>query len=186
MSSPGTPLSSLLDGLASTAPAPGAGAAAAWTGAIAAALVEMVSAIECRREDASPQAAARRDRAGELRPLVLALADEDVAAYGAVLAARGDRARFREALAAAAEPPLEIARNGAELCELAVDAAANARGGVRGEALAAVALANAAVCAAVPLVELNLGGAPGDPRLGEARELRARAQSLWCSASASP
>jgi len=186
VSSPGTPLASLLDGLASTAPAPGAGAAAAWTCAMAAALVEMVSAIELRREDASPQAAARRDRAGELRPLVLALADEDVAAYGAVLAARGDTARFREALAAAADPPLRIARCAAELCELAADAVANARGGVRGEALAAVALSNAAVSAALPLVELNLGGAPSDPRLREARELRAGAQSSWCSASASP
>ena len=186
MSSPGAPLSSLLDGLASVAPAPGAGAAAAWTGAIAAALVEMVSAIECRREDASPQAPARRDRAGELRPLVLALADEDIEAYGAVLAARGDRARLREALAAAADPPLRVARYAAELRELAVAAAADARGGVRGEALAAVALAGAAVAAAVPLVELNLGGAPADPRLGEARELRARVQSSWCSASASP
>ena len=177
MSSPGIPLPSLLEGLASVAPAPGAGAAAAWTGAMAAALVEMVSAIECRRDDPSPQAAARRDRAGELRPLVLALADEDVAAYGAVLAARGDQARFREALAAAADPPLRIARYGAELWELAVAAAANARGGVRGEALAAVALAGAAVAAAVPLVELNLAGAPADPRLSEARELRAGVQS---------
>ena len=44
----------------------------------------------------------------------------------------------------------------------------------------------AAVAAAVPLVELNLGGAPQDPRLPEARALRARAQSSWCSASASP
>lgn len=186
MSSPGTPLSTLLDGLASTAPAPGAGAAAAWTAAIAAALVEMVSAIECRREGASPQAVGRRDRAGELRPLVLALAQEDVAAYAAVLAARGDRGRWREALAAAADPPLRIASAAAELCELAADAVANARGGVRGEALAAVALASAAVSASVPLVELNLGGAPDDPRLAAARELRARAQSSWCSASASP
>ena len=177
MSSPGSPLPSLLDGLASVAPTPGAGAAAAWTGAIAAALVEMVSAIECRRDDPSPQAAARRDRAGELRALVLALADEDVAAYGAVLAARGDQARFREALAAAADPPLRIARYCAELWELAVAAAANARGGVRGEALAAVAFSGAAVAAAVPLVELNLGGAPADPRLSEARELRAGVQS---------
>ena len=177
MSSLGIPLPSLLDGLASVAPAPGAGAAAAWTGAMAAALVEMVSAIECRRDYPSPQAAARRDRSGELRPLLLALADEDVAAYGAVLAARGDQARFREALAAAADPPLSIARYGAEVWELAVAAAANARGGVRGEAVAAVALAGAAVAAAVPLVELNLGGAPADPRLAEARELRARVQS---------
>ena len=177
MSSPGIPLPALLDGLASVAPAPGAGAAAAWTGAIAAALVEMVSAIEWRREDASPRAAARRDRAAQLRPLALALADEDVAAYGAVIAARGDQARFREALAAAADPPLRIARYSAELWELAVAAAANARGGVRGEALAAVALAGAAVAAAVGLVELNLGGAPADPRLSEARELRARVQS---------
>lgn len=177
MSAHGAPLPALLDGLASTAPAPGAGAAAAWTCAIAAALVEMVSAIECRREDPSPLAHARRDRAGELRPLALALADEDVEAYGAVLAARGSHQRFREALSAAADPPLRIARAAAELSGLAADAAANARGGVRGEALAAVALANAAVAAAVPLVELNLGGAPDDPRLTEARELRARAQS---------
>jgi len=128
-------------------------------------------------DDPSPQAAARRDRAGGLRPLLLALADEDVRSLRRGARGTGRPGALREALAAAADPPLCIARYGAEVWELAVAAAANARGGVRGEAVAAVALAGAAVAAAVPLVELNLRRAcrPASERGGA--ELRRRRQS---------
>lgn len=141
----------------------------------------MVSA--CGLRDGAPGAAERRDRAAVLRERSLTLADEDVTAYRAVLDVRRERARpdyrerFREALAAAADPPLAIAKTAAELARLAADAAAHARGGVRGEALAAAVLAEGAVAACVPLVELNLGGAPADPRLERVRALAAGARA---------
>jgi len=169
--------------VAATDPSPGAGPAAAWTAALAAALLEMVSAIELRGEPADPAAAERRrDRAAALRRHALALADRDAAAYHAVLAVRRERdrpgyaERLREALAAAADPPLEIAEAAAEVARLAVAAAACARGGVRGEALTAGLLADAAAAACVPMVELNLGAARDDPRLARVRSLARQAR----------
>ena len=102
-------LADLIDRLAADDPAPGAGPAAAWACAMAAALVEMVTAVELRREPADPAAVrARGERAASLRARALALADLDVAAYTRVLdvLARRDEpghgGRLREALADAA------------------------------------------------------------------------------------
>ena len=195
----------LLARLASSAPAPGAGAAAACTCALAAALLEMVLATEARREPADAPGARRRgERAAALRSRALALADADVAAYRAVLDVRregdppGHAARMRDALSAAAEPPLAIAAAAEEVARLAADAALRVRGGIRGEAIAAATLAEAAAAACVALVELNLGGASEDPRLAQRARVRApgggvpgtrrreAAQSALCSSSPSP
>ena len=177
------PLVDLLDRIAAADPSPGAGPAAAWTCALAAALLEMVSAIELRGDpEDGVEAARRRDRASALRAHALTLADRDIAAYQAVVGVRRERDRpgyaehLREALAAAADPPLEIAEAAAEVTLLAADAAAHARGGVRGEAITAAVLAAAAVAACVPMVELNLGGAGADPRLARVRALADRAR----------
>jgi hypothetical protein len=75
----------------------------------------------------------------------------------------------------AADPPLRIARVGAEVTSLAADAAADARGGVRGEAVTAAVLGEAVVRAVVPVIELNLAGAPDDPRRTAAADLARRA-----------
>jgi len=180
------PLAALLDEVASTHPAPGGGPTAAWTCALVAALVEMVSAIELRKEPDDPAATEqRRERAAALRARALELADLDVEAYSEVLAVLrrrdepGHGARLREALANAAGPPAEIAEVAAELTALAADAVGHARGGVRGEALTAAVLGEAAVRAAAPLVAMNLGGARDDPRVGRMEELtRAAAADL--------
>ena len=182
----GATLAELVDRLAADDPAPGGGPAAAWACAMAAALVEMVSAVELRKEPADPAGARdRAARATALRTRALELADLDVAAYTRVLdtlARReepGHGRRLRDALAEAAGPPVEIARAGAEATRLAADAAAVARGGVRGEAVAAAVLGEAAVRASAPLAEINLAGHPGDPRLGELRALaRVAAEDL--------
>jgi formiminotetrahydrofolate cyclodeaminase len=182
----GATLAGLIDRLAADDPAPGAGPAAAWACAMAAALVEMVTAVELRREPADPATVrARGERAASLRSRALALADLDVAAYTRVLdvLARRDEpghgGRLRHALSDAAGPPLEIARTAGEATRLAADASAAARGGVRGEAIAAAVLAEAAVRASAPLVTINLGGHRGDPRLDEIAELaRAAAGDL--------
>lgn len=185
-------LGGVLDAFASSEPTPGAGPAAALTCSVASALVEMVSAIEQRGEAAdSHGAGARAASAHALRAEALALADTDMEAYRAVLAVRRTREepgyaeRLRDALSAAADPPLAIAEAAAEVARLAREAAGHARGGVRGEAVAAAALADAAATVCVAIVELNLGGAPEDPRLARVRELAPR-QSGSSSSSASP
>jgi formiminotetrahydrofolate cyclodeaminase len=172
------PLRELLDRVAATAPAPGAGSAAAWTCALAAALLEMVLATELRREPGdAPAARRRRDRAAALRARALTLADTDVSAYRAVLDVRRERdlpghaARLADALSAAADPPLAIAEAAAEVTRLAADAGLRARGGVRGEAMAAAVVGEAAAATCVALVELNLGGRPDDERIKRVRAL---------------
>jgi formiminotetrahydrofolate cyclodeaminase len=171
-------LAALVGRVASIDPAPGAGPSAAWTCALAAALVEMVSAVALRKEPVDTAAAERRrDRAASLRAQALELADRDVAAYTAVLAVLrrrdepGHGTRLRAALSDAADPPLAIVEIAAEVTRLAADAAAEARGGVRGEAMTAAILAEAAVRAGIPLVDLNLAGAREDPRRRRVREL---------------
>jgi formiminotetrahydrofolate cyclodeaminase len=178
------PLAALLDQVASGDPTPGAGPSMAWTCALAAALVEMVCAVELRKEPPDQAAnARRRERAAELRASALELADADAVAYGeviAVLRRRGEPGhgqRLRDALSDAAEPPAALAGTAAEVARLAADAAADARGAVRGEAVTAAVLAEAAVRAAQRIVALNLGGAAGDPR-------RARVDALAASARA--
>ncbi|MGH2988808.1 MAG: hypothetical protein ACRDMA_02950, partial [Solirubrobacterales bacterium] len=59
----------------------------------------------------------------------------------------------------------------AETVALASASAAEVTGPVRGEAETAALVAGAATRAAARLIELNLAGAPDDPRLARAREL---------------
>jgi formiminotetrahydrofolate cyclodeaminase len=179
-----SPLAALVEQVASSDPAPGAGPSAAWTCALAAALVEMVSAVALRKEPVDATAArARGDRAAALRAAALELADEDVAAYSAVLAVLrrrdepGHGARLRAALSDAADPPLAIVEIATEVTHLAADAAAEARGAVRGEALTAAVLAEAVVRAGIPLVALNLASAPEDSRRTRLHDLAETARA---------
>jgi methenyltetrahydrofolate cyclohydrolase len=179
-----TPLTELLESIGSSAPVPGAGPAAAFVCALAAALVEMVSAVSLRQEEPAEHAAleTRRARCAELRAAAPELAEEDMAAYADVLAARrvrsepGGAERLHDALAAAADPPLAIAEAAAEVTRLAAEAFAAARGAVRGEAATAALLAEAVVRAAATIVELNLAGSPADSRRARARDLAAAAR----------
>lgn len=177
-------LASLVQRVASTDPAPGAGPSLAWTCALAAALVEMVSAITLRSDPTDAAAvASRRDRAAALRAQALELADHDVAAYSDVLSALrrrgepGHGGRLRQALSDAADPPLAIVEIAAEISSLAADAAGEARGAVRGEAITAAVLAEAVVRGGAPLVDLNLAGARDDPRRARVREVAAVARA---------
>ena len=176
------PLNAIVESVAARDPTPGAGPSLAWTCALAAALVEMVSAITLRKEPESPDAIeARRERAHALWTTALALADRDAAAYRDVLAVQrrrdepGHPQRLRQALAAAADPLVLIIDTAREVAELATHAIADARGGVRGEAITALVLAESVARGGVPLVELNLAGDPQDPRRAQTREAAAAA-----------
>ncbi len=175
-------LTEIVESVAARDPTPGAGPSLAWTCALAAALVEMVSAVTLRQEPESPTTVqARRERAHVLRTTALELADVDAAAYRDVLAVQrrrdepGHPQRLRQALADAADPLVRIIDTAREVAELATGAVADARGGVRGEAITALVLAEAVARGGVPLVELNLAGNPQDPRRAHVREAAAGA-----------
>jgi formiminotetrahydrofolate cyclodeaminase len=173
-------LAEIVEAVAARDPTPGAGPSLAWTCALAAALVEMVSAVSLRQEPELPAAIeARRDRAHALRTTALSLADLDAAAYRDVLAVGrrrdepGHPQRLRRALADAADPLVRVVETAREVAELATGAATEARGGVRGEAITALVLAESVARGGVPLVELNLASDPQDPRRALVREAAA-------------
>jgi formiminotetrahydrofolate cyclodeaminase len=166
-------LTELLNAVSERSAAPGAGSAAAWAGALAAALLEMAARFAGVGDVAA--------RARTLRSQLLASGEKELRSYEPVLAAArldpSDPAReqrLHEAMSHASEAPLAIARSAAEVAELAAEVAAKSRPALRGEAIAGVLLAEAASRSAASLVEINLNGSSGDPRLAETLELRSR------------
>jgi formiminotetrahydrofolate cyclodeaminase len=155
---------------------PGAGAVAALGAASAAALVELAARATGRDEwEGAPGAAAQAHR---LRERLVPLARADAEAYHEALArldAPGDDYALGEALARAADVPLEIAEHAENVAALAAEAAARATGDLRADAAAAAALALGASWAAAKLVEVNLAMRVEDPRLVRAREIAAGA-----------
>jgi formiminotetrahydrofolate cyclodeaminase len=133
---------------------------------MAAGLLEMVSAFAGADDVA--------DRAPVLRKQLLEAGERELHAYEPVLEATTPDAR-REALSAASESPLAIARASAEIAELAARVAAESKPALKGDAVAGVLLAEAVTRAAARLVEINLSGAADDPRLEEAASLGERA-----------
>ncbi len=173
--------SELLASLASTDPAPAAGAAAALAGGLAAALVEKACAVTLRQAD-DGRLRELRDLAAAARTGSVKLAGEDSAAYARVIEAQrlpeSDPARAERlagALSAAAGPPLAIARRAAEVAELAAEAAPAVGPALRGEAIACALLAEAAASAAAALVAIDLAD-HDDPRLESARGAARSAQ----------
>lgn len=113
-------------------------------------------------------------RAPILRAQLLDAGERELHAYEPVLGATTTEAR-REALSAASDTPVAIARAAAEVAELAARVASESKPALKGDAAAAVLLAEAVTRAAARLVEINLSGAPDDPRVGEVAILSERA-----------
>jgi len=177
------PLAGLLDVVASTDPAPGGGSSAAVAVALAAALLEMCSRLELAREGVSEHLAQDLPvQARTLRERGLQLADQDLSSYAGVLEALrqpkdqpGRADRLEAALTEASQAPLAIAEAAAEIAGLAAAVTAVSDPAVRGDALAAVLIAEAATAAAASLVEINLASREGSD-LARARDARRRAQ----------
>jgi len=124
------------DDLASDAPVPGGGSAAAYAGAMGAALAAMVARITAKKEGSSdsPDFIGEMDR---LRGELLRLVDADSAAYARVAEAmrlprkteeekRARTDRLQAALVTASEVPLEVAKTARRLreaCERSVASA---------------------------------------------------------------
>jgi formiminotetrahydrofolate cyclodeaminase len=155
---------------------PGAGAIAALNAATAAALVEL--AARATPFEQWPEAAGAAAQARRLRERLVPLARKDAEAYQAAVAKlqeRGDDFALGEALARAADIPLEIADHAENVSTLAAEAAARATPDLRADAAAAAALALGAAWAAAKLVEVNLAMQSEDPRLARAQQIAAGA-----------
>ena len=158
------------DDLASSAAVPGGGSAAAYAGAMGAALAAMVGRIADRKEtsEATTTLIAEADN---LRADFIRLVDDDSAAYARVAEAmklpktnddekRARTERLQSALLAASRVPLEIAKTSRrllDLCERTVERAASATVsdvGV-GAVLAAAALRGAALNVMINLASVK-------------------------------
>jgi formiminotetrahydrofolate cyclodeaminase len=168
-------LSQLLTELASEELLPGAGSAAATIVAMAAGLLAMAAR---RSRESWSDASGVAAQAEALRARGLELAGENADAYAEALAVLAsppgsrpvDRdAAIARALGRAAETPLAIAQAAADVGALGEAVVERCSREARGDAAAAVLLAEGAARAAAALVEINLTATPGDLRVERAR-----------------
>lgn len=164
-------LSDYLSELASAAPAPGGGSAAALAGALGASLVAMVSRLTIGRKnyaDVSPQFEAILPRADALRDELIGLMQEDSAAYAGVMEAyrmpketddeKETRERaIQESLIYASEIPLRVAQACAEILMQSELAAEQGNKNAASDGGAGALMAEAGLQAALLNVRINLG-----------------------------
>lgn len=160
-----------LDLLASSAPAPGGGGAAAMCGALASALSSMVGNLTIGKEKFAPQeneVKALLNQANLLREKLLQCANDDAKVFDAFMAVyklpknteEEKLARtkaIRGAAKKAASIPLEIARNSFEVLKVSVGMAQLGNPNVITDATCSAILAHAALRAAAYNVIVNLG-----------------------------
>lgn len=165
-----TKVGAFLDALASGEPAPGGGAAAALSGAMAAALVAMVCGLTVGREkfrEVEGHLQAVLDRATMARANFLLLAERDQAAFNAVMDAYAlpratdeDRAArqaaIQSALQEATRVPLSTLQQALELLPQALDAVEHGNPNARSDGASAYFLAQAALDGALLNVKINL------------------------------
>ena len=172
------PLPGLLEELAAPREVPGAGSALAVALAAAAAVVQMAARLS---PESWEEAAGVAAQAESLRERAAKLVDEDAEAYRRALEARDAPSEdekperrdwaLGQVTAAAAEPPLTLARLAADVAELCAAAASRIEPRVHADVAAAAALAAAVARGARDLVAVNLTALPGDPRIQEAERL---------------
>jgi methenyltetrahydrofolate cyclohydrolase len=157
--------------LASSAATPGGGSAAALSGALAAGLVAMVARITAADPEFADRADALDEIASEaegLRNELVALVDEDSAAFDRVMAAfrlpketpelKEERSREIQAgYKAAVEPPLLVCRHALAVLALAGRAAELGNRNVVSDVGVAALLAASALEGGALNVEINLG-----------------------------
>lgn len=180
----GLSLPALLEELAAPREVPGAGSALAVALAASAAVVQMAARLS---PDSWVDAPGVATQAEALRERAAHLVDEDAEAYRRALDARAvadEKARPEQrdwslgrVTAAAAEPPLALARLAADLAELCAAAGARVEPRVHADVAAAAALAAAVARGARELVAVNLTALPGDARIEEADRLVAAAEA---------
>jgi glutamate formiminotransferase / formiminotetrahydrofolate cyclodeaminase len=171
-SAPALPAQSFLDMLASGDPAPGGGSAAAYAGAMAAALVAMVARVTVGKKKyahVEAQMQALIPRAEELREKLTAAVTLDAASYEGVMAAFrlpkdtpeqqvARQAAVEAATMHASQVPLEVIRQVIEVLELAVEVVEAGNLNAITDGVSGAALAQAAIRSASLNVRVNLSG----------------------------
>src|SRR5262245_41273708 len=157
----------LLSKLASGAPAPASGSAAATVLMLSAALLQKV-AVRSDRWDGSGQAHAEAEA---LRLRAEELIHLDAVAFNAFRDAARSGQDIYEARDKTIDIPLEIAQVGVRVVDLGHRLEASGNQNLRADAVAAAILAHSAVTVAAMLVQVNLTPGAGDRRSLEANRL---------------
>ena len=186
-------LPALLEELAAPREVPGAGSALALALSAAAAVVQMAARLS---PESWPEAAGVAAQAESIRERAATLIDDDAAAYEKALETRAARDQeekperrdwaLGQVTAAAAEPPLAIARLATDLAELCAASGQRVEPRVHADVAAAAALAAAVVRGACQLVVVNLTALPGDARVDEAERLVAAASEAAAVTATGP
>jgi glutamate formiminotransferase / formiminotetrahydrofolate cyclodeaminase len=152
--------------LAARTPTPGGGSASAAAAAFAAALGEMVLAYSMDAANPDPELEEAQRTLGGARARFLDLVQEDSDSYDRVRAARKARrahpgdpaveAAYLDALAGAANVPLETARRSVELARQVRRVQARTKSALASDLVTALALFRAAAEGALANVEINL------------------------------
>jgi methenyltetrahydrofolate cyclohydrolase len=171
MSLAAKPLSSLLEDLRSSAPAPGGGSAAALAGAVGASLLAMVAALPKPRASSEAEISELQgigERTTALARTLEGLIDRDAAAYEQVMQAyrmaKGTEdekaarsSRIQDALKSAIDAPLEVMRSCAQAAALAPRLAALGNPNASSDVQVGVELLRAGLRGARLNVDINLG-----------------------------
>ncbi|MBV6399753.1 MAG: hypothetical protein CNIPEHKO_00030 [Anaerolineales bacterium] len=187
---------SFLDELASALPAPGGGSAAAYAGAMGAALVAMVSGLTIGRKkyaEVEAEMQAVRVMAEKLRAEMTQAVDDDAASFEAVIGAFklpketeeqqvARTAAIQRATLNAAHIPLHSAERSVKIMELAVKCAEHGNLNAISDALSGFAMSRASLTAAAYNVRINIHSLPdksaGDGYLNELADLEKQADAL--------
>lgn len=191
------PIEAFLDDLSQRVPAPGGGAVAALHLAQAAALLGMVARYSDGPEYAEHAATVDRVRtdADAVRAEALQIADDDIAAFGAVgnayrmprsteeeTAARS--AAIAATLAGAAEPPVTVIAAAARLVLMAEQLAPIGNVNVISDVAAAAEAARAAALTSRVNIEVNLGGVTDEGQQERLMAVAAGAETIAARAEA--
>jgi glutamate formiminotransferase/formiminotetrahydrofolate cyclodeaminase len=187
---------SFLDELASALPAPGGGSAAAYAGAMAAALVAMVSGLTIGKKkyaDVESEMQAIHVMAEKLRAEMTQAVDDDATAFEAVMGAfklpkESDAEKFARTAAIqtatlnAAYIPLQSVKNSVRIMELAIKCAEHGNLNAISDAMSGFAMSRACLTAASYNVRINVNSLPdksaGDDYLKELSDLEKKADKL--------
>lgn len=166
-----------LDEVASPNVLPGGGFVAATSVAMAAGLVAMVARLS---QEHWPEAKGAAAQAESLRSRLTSLAEQNAEAYSDAVGALRDGtdadqevrdAAIADALARAAQIPIQIGEAASDVSALAATVAEHGEPSLRADAATAAVLAQAGARAAAALVEVNLGTTTEDPRVALARDV---------------
>lgn len=195
-SSPADNGPSFLEELAIPTPTPGGGSAAAYAGAMGAALVAMVAGLTIGKKNyANVEAGmqAIRVMAEKLRKELTLAVDDDAAAFEAVMGAyrlpketedqQATRAAaIHNAMLNAAHVPLHVAQDAVKVMELALKCAKEGNLNAISDAMSGFTMSRAALTAAGYNVKVNLNSledkSVGEKLLNELKELEGKADEL--------